>query len=66
MFNGCATIGIGASATKWPPIASGIATTPAGIGDNSTKISDNSAEIGDDTAEIVNIAAKVIPCYTLS
>ena len=38
----------------------------AGIGANSAKIGDNSAEIGDDATGIVDIAAKVIPCLTLS
>ena len=47
-----ATIGVPASATARPPIASGIG--------------DNSAEIGDDAAGIVDIAANVIPCQTLS
>ena len=43
-----ATIGVAASATARPPIASG-------IGDNSVKIFDG-------TTGIVDIAANVIPC----
>ena len=50
-----ATIGVAASATVQPPIASG-------IGNNSAKIRDNSEEIGDGAAGIVDIAANVIPC----
>ena len=47
-----ATIGVAASATVRPSIASGIG--------------DNSAEIGDDAAGIVDIAANVIPSQTPS
>ena len=36
------------------------------IVDNAAGIGENSAEIGDDVAGIVDIAAKVIPCQTLS
>ena len=43
-----ATIGVAASVTARPLIASGIG--------------DNSAEIGDGTAGIVDIAANMIPC----
>ena len=46
--------------------AAGAGDNAAGTGDNAAGIGDNSAEIGDDAAGIVNIAAKVIPCKTLS
>ena len=51
--------GIGANSTE-------IGAYSAEIGDNSAEIGDDAAEIGDDAAGIVNIAAKVIPCLTLS
>ena len=61
-----ATIGVAASATARPPIASGIGDNSAEIGDNPAEIGYNSAEIGDDAAEIVDIAANVIPSQTPS
>ena len=44
---------VASSATTWPLIASGIATTPQGSAITAQKI-------GDDAAGIVDIAAKVI------
>ena len=62
-------IGVTATATTRPPIASGIGDNSAEIGDNSAEIGnnsaeigDNSAEIGDETAGIVDIVGNVVPC----